>query len=122
MLDIIVLLTIGFLVGWKTSEIIHVLSFRRIMKDLGISDSQLKKFAKDQGLAVDEPEEDPQIRETIHIKIEQHQGQIYAYRSDNDEFLGQGSDRDQLVLRIAERFKGVRMIVDEGGDLLKVGQ
>ena len=92
------------------------------MKDLGISDSQLKKFAKDQGLAVDEPEEDPQIRETIHIKIEQHQGQIYAYRSDNDEFLGQGSDRDQLVLRIAERFKGVRMIVDEGGDLLKVGQ
>ena len=124
MLDIIILLAIGFFVGWKASEIIHVLSFRRIMRDLGINDDRLRQFARDQGLEVPEPkvsEEDQAqgIRETMHIRIEQHQGQIYAFRVDTEQFLGQGSDRDDLVRRIAERFRGVRMIIDEGADLLQ---
>ena len=123
MIDIIVLLALGFVIGYKVSEIIHLLSFRRIMRDLNISEQQLLKVARDQGIAVkdERSEEDRElgIRETIHIKIEQHGGQIYAYKSDTDEFLGQGTDPDDLVNGIALRFKGIRMIVDEGADLLQ---
>ncbi len=123
MIDIIVLLAIGFFVGYKVSEIIHILSFRRIMRDLKVTDTELRKIAENLGadLEDDRSEEDRElgIRETIHIKIEQHQGQIYAFRADTDEFLGQGTDREDLVRRIAQRFKGVRMIVDEGADLLQ---
>jgi hypothetical protein len=123
MIDIIVLLALGFAIGYKVSEIIHLLSFRRIMRDLNISEQQLLKVARDQGITVqdDRSEEDRElgIRETIHIKIEQHGGQIYAYKSDTDEFLGQGTDPDDLVNGIARRFKGIRMIVDEGADLLQ---
>ncbi len=123
MIDIIVLLALGFAIGYKVSEIIHLLSFRRIMRDLNISEQQLIKVARDQGIAVkdERSEEDRElgIRETIHIKIEQHGGQIYAYKSDTDEFLGQGTDPDDLVNGIARRFKGIRMIVDEGADLLQ---
>lgn len=123
MIDIIVLLTLGFVVGYKVSEIIHLISFRRIMRDLDISEQQLRQVARNIGADIkdEQSEEDRElgIRETIHIRIEEHQGQIYAYRSDTDQFLGQGTDRDALVQRIAERFRGVRMIVDEGADLLQ---
>ena len=123
MIDIIVLLALGFVIGYKVSEIIHLLSFRRIMRDLKITEQQLIKVARDNGIDVpdDRSEEDRElgIRETIHIKIEQHGGQIYAYKSDTDEFLGQGTDPDDLVNGIARRFKGIRMIVDQGKDLLQ---
>jgi len=123
MIDIIVLLALGFVIGYKVSEIIHLLSFRRIMRDLKITEQQLREVARDNGIDVpdDRSEEDRElgIRETIHIKIEQHGGQIYAYKSDTDEFLGQGTDPDDLVNGIARRFKGIRMIVDQGKDLLQ---
>lgn len=121
MLDIITLLAIGFFVGWKAAEIIHVISFQRIMRDLGITEDQLRKFARDQGLEDPRSEEDRElgIKETMHIKLEQHQGQIYAFRKDTDQFLGQGQDSDALVESIAQRFKGVRMIIDEGAELLQ---
>jgi len=106
MIDIIVLLALGFVIGYKVSEIIHLLSFRRIMRDLKITEQQLREVARDNGIDVpdDRSEEDRElgIRETIHIKIEQHGGQIYAYKSDTDEFLGQGTD-----------------LVDQGKDLLQ---
>jgi len=123
MIDIIVLLALGFVIGYKVSEIVHLISFRRIMRDLNITEQQLIKVARDNGIDVpdDRSEEDRElgIRETIHIKIEQHGSQIYAYKSDTDEFLGQGTDPDDLVNGIARRFKGIRMIVDEGKDLLQ---
>jgi len=123
MIDTFILLALGFVIGYKVSEIMHLISFRRIMRDLKITEQQLIKVARDNGIDVpdDRSEEDRElgIRETIHIKIEQHEGQIYAYKSDTDEFLGQGTDPDDLVNGIARRFKGIRMIVDQGKDLLQ---
>jgi hypothetical protein len=55
----------------------------------------------------------------IKIKLEQHQGTLFAYRADTDEFVGQGTDRDTLATSIAHRFKGVRVEILNGELLQK---
>jgi hypothetical protein len=57
----------------------------------------------------------------LEVTIEQHQGVLYAYRKDNQQFLGQGTDRQGLVDSISKRMTDVRLIIDQqdGADLLQ---
>jgi hypothetical protein len=53
--------------------------------------------------------------------LEQHQGVLYAYRKDNSQFLGQGTDQAGLIDSISKRMTDVRLIIDQqdGADLLQ---
>jgi hypothetical protein len=55
----------------------------------------------------------------MKVKLEQHQGTLFAYRADTEEFVGQGTDRDTLATSIAHRFKGVRVEILNGELLSK---
>jgi hypothetical protein len=57
----------------------------------------------------------------LEVTIEQHQGVLYAYRKDNQQFLGQGTDQQGLVDSISKRMTDVRLIIDtqDGADLLR---
>jgi hypothetical protein len=46
---------------------------------------------------------------------------LYAYRKDNQQFLGQGTDREGLIDSISKRMTDVRLIIDsqDGADLLR---
>ncbi len=57
----------------------------------------------------------------LEITIEQHQGVLYAYRKDTQQFLGQGTDREGLIDSISKRMTNVRLIIDQedGADLLR---
>jgi hypothetical protein len=57
----------------------------------------------------------------MEIRIEQHAGQLYAYRVEDDQFMGQGTDRESLIKRIAEDVNDVRLIIrdENGANLLK---
>jgi hypothetical protein len=120
MIEIILALVIGIWIGKTVTNVINQWTFQEILKDLKITDKDLRelrlaKFPED--TAADE------VRDEITIRVEQHHGQLYAYRIDTEEFLGQGDSRDTLVARIAERYKGVKFTVpkDQGADLLKNG-
>ncbi len=117
-MEYLIIATAAFWIGYKVSEIMHVLSFKKILEELGVGKDQLIKLRAqaERELAEDQ---DPEGLEVIHIKLEQHQGQIYAFRSDTDQFLGQGADRDSLIDHLKQRMNHVRLIVDEGGDLLR---
>lgn len=116
----IIIAVIAFALGHKISTIFHVLSFKKILDELGVTREQMIRLARNNGLEFQEPKdpERPHL-EIIHIKLEQHQGQIYAFRKDNDQFLGQGQDRDSLISALKIRMNNVRLIIDEGGDLLQ---
>lgn len=122
-MEYIIIALVAFFVGYKVSEFMHVLSFKKVLDDLGVTREQLRqlgeKAARELGREVPEEFQDPEGLEVIHIKLEQHQGQIYAFRADNDGFLGQGTDRDSLILTLKQRMNNVRLIVDEGGELLQ---
>jgi hypothetical protein len=48
--------------------------------------------------------------------VEKHNDTLYAYRKDTNEFLGQGSSKDDLIAAMAHRVKDVRLTVVEGNE------
>ena len=63
----------------------------------------------------------PQRDSIVEVKLEQHGGQIYAFRKDNDQFLGQGVDRDTLIARLNQTMKPctVNVAREDGAELLQ---
>ena len=123
---------LGFVLGAKTMNIFHTHMIRSILKELGITPQQLKDV--EQRLMQDLEQHDPELAQKIRsehdarvadslpvikIKLEQHQGTLFAYRADTEEFVGQGIDRDSLATSIAHRFKGVRIEILNGELLQK---
>jgi hypothetical protein len=57
----------------------------------------------------------------IEIYVEQHQGQLYAWRKSDHRFLGQGTDPESLFQRLAQSVRGMVVYVcneENGGNLL----
>ena len=125
-MEYLITFIVAFWLGAKLSNIWNRIVFRDILNDLGVTNKQLMKLAREKGVdftelddeatkaAANEPEE-------IVIKIEQHGQALYAFRIENDEFLGQGNSREELVEGLAKRFRNVRFTVPEnmGAELLK---
>jgi len=121
-MEYIITLIVGLVIGWKAGSFITALSFTEILKELGVKDDQVRKLARKYKISSDEePEKTEREPEEIVIKVEEHSGVLYAFRIENDEFLGQGKTRDELVDGLAKRFKNVKFTVphDMGAELLK---
>jgi hypothetical protein len=113
MIEIILALLIGIWIGRTVTNALNQMVFKQILEDLKVTDKELMEL-RDQ-----DDEEDDSI---VEIKLEQHQGQIYAFRKDTDQFLGQGPDREQLIERLKTSFTGkITLIVreEDGADLIK---
>lgn len=126
MFELIIAFIIGCWLGSAVSRAWMALSFREILRDLGVTDQQLRKLAAKNDIHV--PTENPRDSITgevtltpIEIRIEEVEGTLYAYRLDNSQFLGQGPDREQLIKRLTENLTNVRLIVAEehGAGLIK---
>jgi hypothetical protein len=118
-MEYIIIAIIAFYIGYRVSQFIHVLTFNRILEDLGVSTEQIQEAARKAGLEelAEEQTGNSDAGEVtltpIEIKIEQHGNNLYAYRLDNDQFLGQGTDREQLIQRLTENLTNVRLIISE---------
>lgn len=120
---ILVGFTIGYIVGKAVANWTNTMAFKELLKDLGVSDQQLQKVKaridRDLQDATGAPEE---VELTaMEIKVEQHQGQLYAFRKDNDQFLGQGKNREELIEHLKKNLTNVRLIISEedGGKLIQ---
>ena len=127
-MELLIAVLIAFAFGWYAGSWVttHLLalSFRQILNDLGVKNEQLRKLATDVGIelpAVNENTADGDQLTPLEITLEQHQGVLYAYRKDNQQFLGQGTDQAGLIDSISRRMTDVRLIIDQadGADLLQ---
>lgn len=124
-MEYIITAIIAFWLGAKISTIWNRIVFRDILNDLGVTHKQLVKLAQSKGVDFTKFDDEEAAAETkpeeIAIKVEQHQGQLYAFRIENDEFLGQGKNREELIESLAKKFKNVQFTVpqDQGAELLK---
>ena len=120
---IIVAFAFGWYIGNLVTTITLAMSFRQILRDLGIKNEQLRKLAENAG--VDVPDAAANTADgdldLVEVTIEQHQGVLYAYRKADSQFLGQGTDRETLVTSITNRLQGVRLKISDsdGADLLQ---
>ena len=122
-----VIFALGFTAGWRVNDFINLSMFKSLLKDLGVSNQELLRVAKDHAALLG-IEAENQVRELeskiddleqIDIKVEKHGEVLYAFRSDNDQFLGQGIDKESLIENMKYQVDGVRLIVVEGEEFLK---
>ena len=127
-MELLILVVIAFAFGWYAGSWVttHLLalSFRQILTDLGVKNSQLRQLAENVGVELPDVNANTADGDTLtplEVTIEQHQGVLYAYRKDNKQFLGQGTDRQGLIDSISKRMTDVRLIIDsqDGADLLQ---
>ncbi len=119
MIELILVFVAGVILGHRISSAVSQAAFKKILEELGIQEKDMRDLARRNGISLPEPEAAEPELEEIHIKLEQHQGQIYAFRADNDGFLAQGTDRESLIQHLQQRMMNVRLVIDEGGELLQ---
>ena len=119
-----ILVVLAFALGWwlgsKITAHLMALSFRQLLDDLGVTNQQLRKLAQEVGMDVPDITAEPAVE--IEIRLEQELNQIYAYRKDTQQFLGQGSDAQALIDHLNHTFaNGARLIVSDsdGAELLR---
>jgi hypothetical protein len=127
-MELLILVVIAFAFGWYAGSWVttHLLalSFRQILNDLGVKNEQLRQLAENVGIELPDVNAstlDGDQLTPLEVTIEQHQGVLYAYRKDNQQFLGQGTDQAGLIDSISKRMTDVRLIIDQadGADLLR---
>ena len=107
----------GVWLGWTVCDRIHNLVMADILKKAGVTDEDLKKQLKDIQAEMGQVESTTDLP-VIEIKVEKHGDVLYAYRKDNDQFLGQGPDRDSLIEAMKQRMTNVTLSVVEGKEHL----
>lgn len=123
MMEILIMIA-GIWIGWKVGTTVQLLSFRKVLEELGVEDSQLRKLAERNGIKLPEPDK-PQESESdllvIEVRVEEINGIYYVYRKNDDQFLCQGTDRQQLIDGIHSRIGNCRVVIDkdEGAHLFK---
>lgn len=112
---------VGYMIGGAIRGAMQAMAFKNILQDLGVTTEQLLKL-KDR-IDRQGPSPDLDVTENvIEVRLEQHGNQIYAYRKDTEQFLGQGTDREALIQHLNLTFaRGARLIVREadGAHLVK---
>jgi len=113
-MEYLITFIIAFMLGYKLASWISAVSFHELLKELGVTDQQLAKLANryDIGTDIKPVKSEPELAD-LEIKLEQHQGVIYAFRLDNDQFLGQGKNREELLDSLKKSLNNVRVIIAE---------
>ena len=110
--------------GFKAGEAWYLYTFRQILEDLNIKNSDLRKLAEAKGVdltEVPEDNDDPNSNLPIlEVRVEQHPEGLFAYRKVDDSFIAQGKDREGLMENLVNNLTNVRVVVykEDGADFI----
>jgi hypothetical protein len=120
-MDYLIVALVALFVGYKISGIIHVISFKRILDDLNISNEDLRQVAERMDLDDHISPRPSSAKQQVLIKVEQVQGQLFAYDLQQATFLAQGSSSEELIQRLLEKMPvNTQIVCDiaDGGELI----
>ena len=112
---------LGALVGYRVSDHIHKAVLPDLFRRAGITPEKLEQMMVDLKKEVDGDEAADQEFPNLEVTIEQHSNTLYAFRKDNNQFLGQGKTREELIAMITEKVSNVTLVIAEadGAALIK---
>jgi len=130
LIEFLIAFAIGWYLGSKVTGYFQMKVFQHVLAELKVDHKDLIRVARKDApdfiqAKLDELEshvdsiEDAAELERVEIKVEKHSDTLYAFRKDNDQFLGQGSSREQLIEAMAQRMRNVRLVVVEGDEFMK---
>ena len=123
-MDIIVLaimfVLMGVIIGSWISHLFHRAIMREFLKELGYDTPEKLKQLHDQVAEklINDNSAAQGGKPVIKIRLEQHQGILFAYREDDQTFMGQGNTREDLVASIMHRIRGCTVEI-VNGELLR---
>lgn len=86
---------VGVISGYLVTKFLYVKQFAEILNELGVTEDEITELShKAEGKEPEMP--------SVDVKVEKHGEQLYAYRIDDDKFLGQADNPTALINRIAE--------------------
>ena len=110
-------------IGFKVGEAWYLYTFRQILEDLNIKNSDLRRLAESKGVEMSAPVEEDENADlpVLEVRIEQHPEGLFAYRKEDDTFIAQGPDRNGLMENLVHNLTNVRVVVakEDGADLIK---
>lgn len=121
--DYILLLLVfmaGAYLGWKINDAFTRITFGKMLEEAGVTNADLDKFLNHWKPKMEaESKSDSSDLPEIEIKVEKHGSELYAFRKDNDQFLGQGPTKEALVEAMSKKLNNVRCSIVEGSEYLK---
>lgn len=114
----LIIFALGLWVGYRVQDIIMKATFMKMLEEAGVTDKDMEKFVRHWKPKMEPATEDD--LEVIHVKIEQHGSALYMFRKDNDQFLGQGNTREELIDILGKKLNNVRLLIskDDGADFI----
>ena len=121
MLELIIVFVVGWILGWKINDALRTTAMRHLLKELGVTEQDLRKAALRNGIIIADAPDTAADTTVVEVRLEQDGNQIYAYRKSDSVFLGQGSDTDSLIERLNQNLTPCRVVVskEDGADLLQ---
>jgi hypothetical protein len=123
MIETVLIVVAAFWLGNRWATAFHQKIFREILRELGITERQLKDLMLRQQQQLDSltPQEHAADIDVVEVRLEQMGDVLYAYRKSDHQFLGQGTDLDTLVDRLNNNLTPCRVIIhkEDGADLLQ---
>jgi len=119
---IVAVFAVGFYVGFKFNEKIMEMTFIEMIKRSGISDEQLEQLIRHWAPKMgDDADEILGTEPTTQIRIEQHEGTLYAYRKHDGVFLAQSVNSEGMIQLLADQFKDHQFTItsEDGADLIR---
>lgn len=110
---------LGAIAGYRVADHIHKSIMPDLFKRAGVTPEKLEKVMEDLKKEIGQIDDTAKDSEIL-IKVEQHGEQLYVFRKDNDEFLGQGKNHEEILKILQAKFKNVKFAVqkEDGADLL----
>lgn len=120
-MEYLIVFILGLVLGAYFTSIFDRWIFGQLLDRLGIKHQQLNELYDKLSDELDPPATAAQIKQDLPIRLEQHNGVIYAYRKDTEEFIAQGRDKPELLAAMIARFPSsdkFRIAIQEGLELL----
>lgn len=112
LIELLLAFAAGCWLGFRVNEAMMAITFKKMIEEAGITPKDLRKF-HDKFKGEFQEDSDPEL-DVIEIRIEKHKDCLYAFRKDNDQFLGQGATKEDLIRRLGEKIRGTRLTIAEG--------
>jgi hypothetical protein len=113
MIDTIAIFLLGMLLGWATNNLWNKWIFEQLLKRLNVTDCDLNKLTEDLEKEIQEENKPGEDLPELEIRIEQVNGHLYAYSLEDQRFIAQGRDREQLLENLVHNLNQVRVICHE---------
>ena len=119
-MEYIIVFVIGFALGWYLQSWISARAFIEILKDLDVPDDKIVELAQRDGADTSEFETEVTDKIVIELKVEQVGERLLAYRAEDDLFVTQGDNAQELISELVKKYPvGYNIEINKGSELVE---